>query len=64
MAKIEREKYLNENIKKEKNFTELNKLKKLNQRNIFLHELDQQIKDNIKYFKSLAISDKIEFQLR
>ena len=64
MTKIEREKYLNENIKKEKNFTELNKLKKLNQRNIFLHELDQQIKDNLEYFKSLAISNKIEFQLR
>ena len=63
MVEIEKEKYKNENIQKEKSFTELNNLKKLNQRNIFLHGLDQQIKENLEYFRNLAIPEKIQFQL-
>ena len=63
MVEIEKEKYKNENIKKEKSFTELYNLKQLNQRNIFLHGLDNQIKENLEYFKNLAIPEKTKFEL-
>ena len=41
----------------------MNNIKKLNNRNIFLHELDQQIKENLEYFENLAIPLKIKFEL-
>ena len=59
----EKEKYIYENIKKQKNFTELNNLKQLNQRNIFLHELNQQIKDNLEYLENLAVPQTIKSEL-
>ena len=64
MIEIEKEKYLNENKKKEKGFIELKKLKKLNQRNLFLHELDQQIKENLEHFDNLAIPEKLNSKLK
>ena len=60
---MEREKYIYENNKKNKNFTELKNLKLLNNRNLFLHELDHQINENLEYFKNLAVPQKIKVEL-
>ena len=61
---LEKEKYRNEAIKKEKNFCEVINLRKVNNRNIFLHELDQQIKENLEYFNNLAIPQGIKKGLK
>ena len=63
IIEIEKERYINENNKKQKNFTELNNLKKLNSRNIFLHGLDQQIRENLEYFEKLAVPQTIKYEL-
>ena len=60
---IEKEKYEFETKKKEKNFTELFNLRLLQKRNIFLHELDHTIKENLDSFKELAIPQKIKSDL-
>ena len=61
---LEKEKYMFENLKKEKNFIELNNLKKLNLRNLFLHEIDRQIKENLEYFENLAVPQRIKSELK
>ena len=63
MLELEKEKYINENNKKEKNFTELNNLILLNKRNSFLHGLDQQINENLEFLEDLSIPEKIEIEL-
>jgi len=60
---IGKEKYEFETSKKEKNFTDLFNLRLLQKRNIFLHELDHSIKENLEYFKELAIPQKIKSEL-
>jgi len=60
---IEKEKYEFETNKKEKNFTDLINLRLIQKRNIFLHELDHTIKENLNYFKELAIPQNIESEL-
>ena len=63
IIELEKEKFINENMKKSKNFSELINLKKLNNRNIFLHGLDQQIKENLEYFDNLVIPERIKQEL-
>ena len=60
---IEKENYEYETNKKEKNFTDLLNLRLLQKRNIFLHELDHTIKENLDYFKELAIIQNINSEL-
>ena len=60
---IEKEKYEYETNKKEKNFTDLFNLRLLQKRNIFLHELDYTIKENLNYFQELAIPQKLNSEL-
>ena len=62
IIEMEKEKFLYDSKKKE-SFREMLNIKKLNLRNIFLHGLDSQIKDNLKKIKKSAYSDKIKIEL-
>ena len=61
-AEIEREKFLADSRKKD-SFTEVLNRKKLSLRNIFLHELDFQIKENLSKIKKSAYAEKMKIDL-
>ena len=61
-AEIEREKFLAYSRKKD-SFTEVLNRKKLSLRNIFLHELDFQIKENLSKIKKSAYAEKMKIDL-
>ena len=61
-AELEREKFLSDSRKKD-SFTEVLNRKKLNLRNIFLHELDLQIKENLSKIKKGAYAEKLKIDL-
>ena len=62
IAETGKEEFLYYNIKKESLIEILNR-KKINLRNIFLHDLDYQIKDNLNRIKKSAYADKIKMEL-
>ena len=61
-AELEKEKYLKD-VRKKDSFTEVLNRKKLNLRNIFLHELDLQIKENLAKIQKSAYAEKIKIDL-
>ena len=62
IAETEKEKFLYDSKKKESLKEMLNR-KKINTRNIFLHDLDLQIKENLNKIKTSAYSEKIKVDL-
>ena len=62
IAETEKEKFLY-NIQKKESLKEMLNRKKINTRNIFLHDLDLQIKENLNKIKTSAYSDKIKIDL-
>ena len=62
IAGVEKEKFLYDSKKKESLIEVLNR-KKLNNRNIFLHELDFKIKDNLEKINKTAYYKKIKIEL-
>ena len=62
IAETEKEKFLYDSKKKD-SFQEMLNIKKLNLRNIFLHELDSQIKDNLNKIKKRAYSERMKIDL-
>ena len=62
IAETEKENYLY-NSKKKESLIEILNRKKINTRNIFLHDLDYQIKDNLNKIKKSAFVDKIKMDL-
>ena len=62
IAETEKEKFLYYSRKKD-SFQEMLNRKKLNLRNIFLHELDSQIKDNLNKIKKRAYSERMKIDL-
>ena len=62
ISETEKAKFLYDSNKKE-SLKEMINRKKINLRNIFLHELDSQIKDNLNKIKKSAYSEKIKIDL-
>ena len=62
IAETEKEKFLYDSKKKD-SFQEMLNTKKLNLRNIFLHELDSQINDNLNKIKKRAYSERMKVDL-